>query len=703
MSVVSYEVVGNIGVITINNPPVNALSHAVREGIVSALESSASDDSQALIIRCAGSTFIAGADITEFGKPAKSPSLPEVLHKLDTHSKLTIAVIHGTALGGGFETALSCNYRMASADSKVGLPEVKLGLLPGAGGTQRTPRLAGAEHAIELMTSGIPIPASQALEWSLVDRVEWALDKSDVRDPLYEAALEYANELVEQNAELRRASEIAFALDEEAHAYIEKTRETLTKKTRGERAPNRILDCVIAAAELPFDAGIRRERELFMECMADPQSAALRHMFFAERAASKIDGIQIKSSGEGIKSVGVIGAGTMGGGIAMCFAQAGFDVMLVDTYQEAVDAGINRIRKNYEISVQRGRLGESAVTQFMDRIKSSVSYQDLANADLVIEAVFENLAIKKSVFKELDSICKETAVLATNTSYQSIDEIAAVTSRPQQVCGMHFFSPANVMKLLEVVRAEKTSDEVIATVMAVGKRIGKTAVLSGMCYGFIGNRMLRPYVREAGLCLLEGASPEQIDSAIERWGMAMGPLAVGDLAGLDIGYKARQQLSEADRGDTRAFVVADRLVEAGRLGQKTGAGYYIYDEKTRQRSTDPRVMEVVEQARQEMGIERRGISDEEIVDRLTLALANEGAKILEEGIAQRASDIDVVYCYGYGFPRHRGGPIHAMEARGLGNALAKLKGFADELGEDNWKPAELIVRLAASGGTLSKI
>ena len=437
-----------------------------------------------------------------------------------------------------------------------------------------------------------------------------------------------------------------------------------------------------------------------MACMEDPQSAALRHMFFAERAAAKIDCIDTSIEPAEVKRVGIIGAGTMGGGIAMCFAQAGIQVRLIDMSDEAVAAGISKIKANYDISVKRGRLSQDQVEEIMSKIKPSTHFEDLGDADMVIEAVFENLAVKKEVFARLDTICKEDAVLASNTSYQSIDDIAAATSRPESVLGMHFFSPANVMKLLEVVKGDESSDRVIATAMAVGKRIGKTSVLSGMCYGFIGNRMLRPYAREAALCMMEGASPSQIDAAMENWGMAMGPLAVGDLAGLDIGYKAREQLSEEQKGDPASYRVADRLVEAGRLGQKSGAGYYRYDPETRQRMADPEVDAIIDTCRDELGIVARTVSDEEIVDRLILALANEGARILDEGIAQRASDIDVVYCYGYGFPRHRGGPMHYVQARGLTWAVERMTEFQQSLNRDNWSIAPLIADNAERGEAL---
>jgi len=690
--VVSYTLEGTIGVIRVNNPPVNALSHGVRSGMADALSIAAEDTSEAVVILCEGRTFIAGADITEFGKPPKPPFLPDLLAQLDNHPKLTVAAIHGTALGGGFETALSCNYRVALASAKVGLPEVKLGLLPGAGGTQRTPRLAGVATSIELMTSGNPIPADAALQKGLIDHV--------AGDNLAEEAIAYAKQLVADQAPQRQASAITLTLNEADRELISKARSNLAKKTRGESAPQRIIDCIEASAELDFDAGLKRERELFMACMEDPQSAALRHMFFAERAAAKIDSIDTSVEPAKIQRVGIIGAGTMGGGIAMCFAQTGIQVTLIDMSDEAVTAGISKIKTNYDISVKRGRLSEDQVEAIMSQIKPSSHFEDLADADMVIEAVFENLAVKKEVFARLDTICKADAVLASNTSYQSIDDIAAATSRPESVLGMHFFSPANIMKLLEVVKGDKSNDRVIATAMAVSKQIGKTSVLSGMCYGFIGNRMLRPYAREAALCMMEGASPARIDAAMEQWGMAMGPLAVGDLAGLDIGYKAREQLTDEQKGDPASYCVADRLVEAGRLGQKSGAGYYRYDPETRQRMADPDVDAIIDSCREELGIVARTISDEEIVDRLILALANEGARILDEGIAQRASDIDVVYCYGYGFPRHRGGPMHYVQARGLTWAVERMTEFQQTLNQDNWSIAPLIASNAERGEAL---
>ena len=690
---VKYERQGPIGVVRIDNPPVNALSHAVRSGIMDALATAATDDSTAVVLSCDGRTFIAGADITEFGKPPQAPSLPDLLLTLDKHPKLTIAAIHGTALGGGFEVALTCNYRIALTTAKVGLPEVKLGLLPGAGGTQRTPRLAGIPAAVDLITSGNPVNAKSALTLHLVDKV--------VDENLTDAAVAYAAELLEQKAPQRQASALPLSLTTEDQQLLEVASAKLLKKNRGERAPQRILDCLLTAATQPFEEGLKRERQEFMACLEDPQSAALRHMFFAERAAGKIDNLSQDSQAKSIATVGIIGAGTMGGGIAMCFAQAGIKVTLVDMTNEAVSQGLEKITKNWAISVKKGRLTASQTDAMMANITPSSRLNDLADVDMVIEAVFENLDVKKEVFAKLDGICKPGAVLASNTSYQSIDAIAAATTRPDSVLGMHFFSPANVMKLLEVVRGAASSDTVIATAMAVGKKIGKVSVLSGMCYGFIGNRMLRHYGREAALCLVEGSTPTQIDSAMESWGMAMGPLAVSDLAGLDIGYKAREQLTAEQKGDPASYTVADRLVEAGRLGQKSGAGYYQYDPETRQRHEDSAVMAIVAEVRRELGITPRDFEDDEIVNRLTLALANEGAKLLQEGIAQRASDIDVVYCYGYGFPRFKGGPMHTIESMGLDNAVTLLKEFQNQLNPEHWQIAPLLTKLAATGGQLA--
>ncbi len=646
-SPVKYALTGKIGVISIDNPPVNALSHAVRKGLLEAFDAAAGDASEAVLLVCEGRTFIAGADISEFGKPLAEPWLPDVCNRIEAAEKVVVSAIHGTALGGGFEAALATHYRCALASAKVGLPEVRLGLLPGAGGTQRTARLAGVRAALELMTSGVPIPAEQARELGLIDRI--------VDGDLRAAALAWTRELLESGATARRSGEQPVP-DYDATVFDE-YRAALARKARNQVAPQAIIDCVEAAATMSFTDGLRFERERFLDLMKGEQSVALRHLFFAERRASKVEGLAKDTATRPVKSVGVIGGGTMGGGIAMSFANAGIPVTLVEIDDAALERGLAMVRRSYEGSVRRGKLDEDRAAANLALISGATDYASLADVDLVIEAVFEDPLLKKEVFSKLDAACKRGAILATNTSYQDVNAIAAATRRPQDVIGLHFFSPAHIMKLLEVVRADKTADDVLATCMQLAKRIGKIPVISGVCYGFIGNRMLQPYAREAQLLLLEGATPEQVDTAMENFGMAMGPLRVFDLAGLDVGYKARQALPEAERGDPATYRVPDLLVEAGRLGQKSGAGYYAYDEN-RKPSPDPVVQGMIEETALEFGIERREIAAEEIVRRLVGALVSEGRKIVAEGIAQRAADIDVVYVYGYGFPAYRGGPMY---------------------------------------------
>ncbi len=649
---VRYELEGNIGVITVNNPPVNALSHAVRRGLLDAISKAQGDASEAVVIFCEGSTFIAGADITEFGKPFQEPGLPGLLDTIEASSKLVVAAIHGTALGGGFETALAAHYRCAVPSAKIGLPEVNLGLLPGAGGTQRTPRLAGVKASLDLITSGAPITAAEAAAIGLIDKV--------VDGGLRDGALTWAKDLVKSGAPIRRSSELS--VPEYDASIFDDYRAALAKRARGQIAPAFIVSAVEAAATMTFEEGLRVERNAFMECMNSPQSAGMRHIFFAERQASKIDGLTKDTPVRPVDSVGVIGGGTMGGGIAMSFANAGIRVTMIEISDEALQRGLGIVEKNYAGSVKRGKLSEKDAAACRGLISGSTDYAALANVDMVVEAVFEDPELKKTIFAKLDAVCKPGAILATNTSYQDVDVIAAATKRPQDVVGTHFFSPAHIMKLLEVVRGEKTADDVLATVMALAKKIRKVAVVSGVCYGFIGNRMLNPYGKTAQLLLLEGASPQQVDAAMEEWGMAMGPLRVFDLAGLDVGYKAREALADDEKGDPRSYRVPDLLVEAGRLGQKSGAGFYAYDDN-RQATPDPAVDEMIVTAAAEYGIERRSISDEEIVDRLISSLVDEGLKILEEGIAQRSSDIDVVYVYGYGFPASRGGPMFYADQR----------------------------------------
>lgn len=694
MSVVSYTLEQEVGVIRLNNPPVNALSQALRQGLQEAVTRAQQDDSKALIIVCDGRTFIAGADITEFGKPPQEPSLPTVINTLENSTKPIVAAIHGTALGGGFEVALGCHYRIALSSAKVGLPEVKLGLLPGAGGTQRTPRLAGVQSALELMLSGNPISATQAQANSLLDRV--------VDTDLTAAALTFARQLVQQNAPLRRARDLAIDPASVPKTLFDDFRKRLDRSARGQMAPYNILTCVEAAVRLPMDQGLAKERELFTECLLSPQSAAMRHLFFAERQAAKVKDLPAGTSTRPIRTVAIIGGGTMGGGIAMCFANAGFAVTLLEMNPEALTRGLTMIEKNYAISAQKGKLSETQMQSCLARIQGTVDYGDLADADLVIEAVFENLDIKKDVFSQLDAVCKPGAILATNTSYQDVNQIAAATQRPQDVIGLHFFSPANVMKLLEVVRGDQTADDVIATAMQLAKSIHKVPVLARVCYGFIGNRMLQPYFREAQLCLIEGATPEQIDRVMEDFGMAMGPIAVSDLAGIDIGYKARQGLTAEQIGPAKTHCVADKLVAMGRLGQKTGAGFYRYDPDTRARQSDPVVMDIVQEQANAQGIARRPISDQELLNRMTFALINEGAKVLEDGIAQRPGDIDVAYVYGYGFPMSRGGPMHYADSIGLKTLYDTICHYRKQWGEVFWQPSALLKHLAENGKTFAQ-
>jgi 3-hydroxyacyl-CoA dehydrogenase len=691
-SSVRYELVDGIGVITVDNPPVNALSHAVRQGIHDALAAAQQDTSIAVLIVCEGRTFIAGADITEFGKPPKEPHLPDLCNSIEASSKLVVAAVHGTALGGGLEVALACHYRCAVQGARVGFPEVKLGLLPGAGGTQRLPRLIGAGAALDLMTSGNPVDAAQAANLGLIDHI--------VDGDLGDAALAWCGELAAKDVQRRRTSELA--VESVPDGMLDAYRATLARRARGQIAPQKIVDCVEASLTLPFTEGLRIERENFIECLQSPQSAALRHMFFAEREAARVQGLSKDMPLRDVNRVGVIGAGTMGSGIAMNFANAGMQVALLEVSDEALGKGLGIIDRNYQGGVKRGKMSEEQALEYRGRITGTTDYESLSDADLVIEAVFENLELKQEVFGKLDAVCRQGAILATNTSYQNVDRIAAATKRPQDVIGLHFFSPAHIMKLLEVVRAEKTADDVLATCMALAKKIRKTPVVSGVCYGFIGNRMLGHYAREAQLCVIEGATPEQVDAVMEEWGMAMGPLAVFDLAGLDVGYKARQGLPEAERGDPRAFRVADALVEMNRLGQKTGAGFYRYDPDTRKRSSDPVVLTLIEREAAELGVTRGDIDADEIVDRLLFALVNEGMNILDEGIAQRPGDIDVVYVYGYGFPAWRGGPMHYADSVGLANVLERVREFEQRFGSENWTPAPLLEKLVSNGNTLAE-
>ena len=691
---VSYSIRDKIGVISVDSPPVNALSQRVREGILDAVRKAQKDKSEAVVLCCKGRTFIAGADITEFGKPPLEPGLSEVLSAMENSSKPIIAAIHGAALGGGFEVALACHYRCAVAGARVGLPEVKLGLLPGAGGTQRVPRIAGIRAAFDMIVSGNPIAAAKARDMGLVNEI--------IDGDLVEGAISYARDLVDSGAPLKRIRDVNIDPATIEPGFFEQARKRVNARARGQIAQDRIVSCLEAAVNLPIDKGLKRERELFIELLTSPESAAMRHIFFAERQAAKIKGLPRETPVREINQAAIIGGGTMGGGIAMCFANAGIPVVLLEVNDEALDRGLKIIRKNYSITVKRGKLTEADVKKRMALITGATNYADIADADIVIEAVFENLDLKKEIFAKLDETCKAGAILATNTSYQDVDAIAAATARPEDVVGTHFFSPANVMKLLEVVRGAKTADDVLATIMLTGKRIGKVCALSGVCYGFIGNRMLTGYGREAQLLLLEGCTPQQVDSTLEKFGMAMGPVAMGDLAGLDVGYKARQS-RKAEGNDPRPYAVSTRLVESGRFGQKTGAGYYRYDSETRARVSDPEVEVMIREEAEKFGIERREISEAEIIARCIYPLVNEGAKILEEGIAQRASDIDVVYVFGYAFPVAKGGPMFYADQVGLKSVFDKILEFRNRHGEQNWEPANLLKQLAENGGSFADL
>ena len=694
--VVTYQREGAIGVITVNYPPVNALSQAVRSGLLDALDQGQKDaDAKALLLVCEGKTFIAGADIREFGKPMQEPALPSVVEAYENSDKPIVAAIHGTALGGGLEVALGCDYRVALDSARVGLPEVKLGLLPGAGGTQRLPRLAGAHKSLAMITSGDFIPASDALESGIVDGVESGSDSRAV-------GLAFAEKVIEEGRPARRVRDLADKLEADRGSEVfAEFRANLEKKARGLFAPFKCVDAVEAAFELPFEKGMQRERELFQECMESPQRAGLVHAFFAEREVSKVPGLPRDTPVRDVERVGIIGAGTMGGGIAMNFANAGIPVRLLEVKQEALDKGLSVIRRNYENSAKKGRITQEQVEQRMALIEPTLSYDDFADVDLVIEAVFEDMGVKKDIFSTLDRVCKQGAILASNTSTLDIDEIASSTARPADVVGMHFFSPANVMKLLENVAGSNTANDVKATVMSLAKRIGKVGVLVGNCYGFVGNRMLHRRGAEATALVNEGASPQQVDRVLTDFGFPMGQFAMSDLAGIDVGYRIREERRKA--GEDIPPNWTDKLVEQGRLGQKTQAGIYKYEEGNRQPIPDPEVDRLIEQFREEQGIQAREVPDQEILERCMYVMINEGAKILEEGIAARSLDVDVTWIYGYGFPSYRGGPMFWADQVGVDTIRDTVRRFHDTLGGDQWQPAALLERLADEGSTFASL
>ena len=680
MTVVTTRKDGEVLVVASDNPPVNALGAAVRQGLAEAISQAASDDTvKAVVIVGHGRTFFAGADITEFGKPPVSPGLPEVIDAIEASAKPVVAAIHGTALGGGLEVALGCHYRVAVPSAKVGLPEVKLGLLPGAGGTQRLPRVIGVEAALPMIVSGDPIPAKKAESLGLIDQIvgETSLEVD---------AIAFAREVAGRSdhpVSSRRTDRIAGT----DPTVFDRFRQENARRLRGYEAPESCIQAVQAAVDLPFAEGIRKERELFLKLVSGTQSAALRHNFFAERAANKIDGLPGDTQLIAIRKVGILGAGTMGGGIAMNFLSAGIAVTIVEREQAALDRGVATIRKNYDNTARRGRLTSEQVEAAMGKLTPTLSYDDLADCDLVIEAVFEDMAIKKEVFGRLDAIVKQGAILASNTSYLNVDEIAAVTKRPESVLGLHFFSPANVMRLLEVVRGAKTAPAVLATVMALSKTIGKIAVVAGVCDGFIGNRMLTPRQREAFKLIHQGAAYDRVDQALLDFGFPMGPFQMSDLAGLDIGW---------NRETSKGGSIRDVLCERDRRGQKNGRGFYDYDEK-RNRSTSPEVQQVIADFAARSGEEQREIGDQEILERLLYPMVNEGALILEEKMAQRAGDIDVVWLNGYGWPAWTGGPMFWADTVGLDKVVAGLEKHAPRM-DKAFRMSALLKDKAASGG-----
>src|SRR5499426_115044 len=676
---------GRVAVLTVDNPPVNALSQHVRKGLHDGIKQATADGGvSAVVIVCAGRTFIAGADITEFGKPPAAPGLHEVLDLIEGSPKPVVAAVHGTALGGGLEVTLACHYRVGVKDARFGLPEVKLGLLPGAGGTQRLPRVVGVQKALSMIVGGDPIRADEALKAGLIDEI--------VGGDLTAAGVGFAEKVLNEQRPLKKIRDLddKLAAVRGTPEVFANFRKSVARQTRGFRAPENIVKAVEAAVSLPFDQGLKRERELFVELLNSPESKAQRYFFFAEREAAKIPDVPADTPARDVKKAAVIGAGTMGGGIAMNFANAGIPVTVIEVAQEALDRGLSVVRKNYEATASRGRLTPADVEKRMGLIQGTTDWNAVGDADIVIEAVFEEMPIKKEDLAKLDTICKPGAVLATNTSTLNVDEIASATKRPESVIGTHFFSPANVMRLLENVRGQKSSKTTVATAMAVGRRIGKVPVLVGVCYGFVGNRMLHQRGLQAERLILEGAMPHLVDKVLTDFGFPMGPFAMGDLAGLDVGWRIR-------KGRGVKSPVADRICELGRFGQKTGAGYFKYEKGDRTPIPDPEVEKIIVDVATSMGITRRPIGDDEILQRLLYPMVNEGAKILEEKIAIRASDIDVIWVYGYGWPVYRGGPMFWADSTGLKALRDRMLEFKKQSGDEFWTPAPLLDRLATAG------
>jgi 3-hydroxyacyl-CoA dehydrogenase len=687
--VAPYSVRDGIAVITLKNPPVNGLGNALRAGIAEGLKQAAADpEVKAVVLIGSSKAFSGGADIREFGKPMTPPNLPEVNDMQDALQKPLVAAIGGFALGGGLELALGCHYRIALPKSLLGLPEVKLGILPGSGGTQRLPRVIPVQEAARMIILGDPIPAEKAKEYGLVDEI--------VTGDLQEAALAYATKLLAEGKGPRRVRDMPPKVEGDQKALLEAVPAQAAKSAGGNPAPAEIAKCIQAAVTLPFDEGRKVERERFEYLVNTVESKALRHMFFAERQTSKIPDVPEDTPTRDIRKAAIVGSGTMGGGIAMSFANAGIPVLLADVSQEALDKGLKRIKDNYASTVKRGRLKQEDMDKRVSLIQGTTDLRALLDADIVIEAVFERMEVKLDIFKKLDGVMKPGAILATNTSTLDVNKIAEATKRPQDVIGTHFFSPANVMRLLEVVRGAKTGKDVLATTMKLGKKLKKLPIVSGVCDGFIGNRMLERYTQQAGFLLDEGASPQQVDAALQNWGMAMGPFTMSDMAGNDVGWDVRKR-RYYEKPDMVYSRFADKVCELGRYGQKTGKGFYRYEPGNRKPQHDPEVDALLDAYRVEHGLKARHIPDEEIVARCIYGLANEGARILEEGIALRASDVDMVYLAGYGFPAHRGGPMFYADSVGLDKVAAAIEGFKKGYNGNQWQAAPLLAKLAGEG------
>lgn len=692
--VVRLEISGRVGLVIIDNPPVNAIGQPVRQGLqdqIRAVGSNAAID--AIVLLCDGKTFIAGADIAEFDAPMEAPTCHPLFSEIEGSEKPVVAALHGTALGAGAEIALACHYRLAAPGTRIGFPEINLGIVPGAGGTQRLPRIVGVKAALHMFLSGQPCDTDQALRIGLVDAV--------ADDDLRKFAIAYAEQLIDEGRGPRRACEVVIERDKEVDEFLSNERDRVASEMPGRQVPTMDIDAVEAAIDLPFEQGIQREVEISDASLETTESKAMRRLFFAERATARIPGIDTAVVRK-IESGGIVGAGTMGRGIAMAFANAALPVTLLDVDRVAVDNALATIRGEYEGRVKRGRMLQEDVETRVHLISGSTDYGSLATADVVIEAVFEDMELKKKVFESLDKSCRADAILASNTSTLDVAEIASATGRPADVVGLHFFSPAHIMRLLEVVRTDHTVGDVLATSMQLAKTLRKVGVVSGNAYGFIGNRMMEPYGREAERLVLEGATPRQVDEVLQRFGMAMGILAVYDMAGVDVGYKVRLERREHLPNDSSYCRASDLLVENNCLGQKTGSGFYRYEKGSRERHDNPEAIRMFAEEAARLGIEQRDISAQEIKERCLCALINEGAKVLDEGVALRAADIDVVYTAGYGFPRHRGGPMFYADTVGLSELCARIDKFAKQLDPQYWQVSTLLRRLADSGGSLAE-